>query len=247
MSPISTPKICKGPQLPQLEVLKLFEHMLSRQIRADSMCCDLAKGPASGGHNQGMGISDWENHAVGSTNMVNRKKFRSQTSDNVDRCSAEVGRVREEKRREDKRRSRGAMFCPMLCGSGRSKSRLAKTAGACGAIWGDERWKKCTLLRRQAHFQVKMLKAPEARSTFGSWDVQKVRAGVVRSTCRSEKQKKLAVSDHFWMFRCRKSAPGCGAKHICKSKVLKTDCLGSASYLWSLRHRLARYYWYNGI
>ena len=67
------------------------------------MCCDLAKGPASGGHNQGVGISDWENHAVGSTNMVNRKKFRSQTSDNVDRCSAEVGRVREEKRRQEKK------------------------------------------------------------------------------------------------------------------------------------------------
>ena len=34
------------------------------------------------------------------------------------------------------------------------------------------------------------------------------------------------VSDHFWKLRCRKSARRCGAKHISKSKVLKTDGLG---------------------
>jgi len=31
-----------------------------------------------------------------------RRKFRSQTSENMDRWKAEVGRVREEKRRRDK-------------------------------------------------------------------------------------------------------------------------------------------------
>ena len=60
---------------------------------------------------------------------------------------AEVGRVREEKRREEERRSekrkrkedagarkgrKGAKHCvfPMMCGSGGSKSRLAKATGA---------------------------------------------------------------------------------------------------------------------
>ena len=34
------------------------------------------------------------------------------------------------------------------------------------------------------------------------------------------------MSDDFWKFRCRKSARRCGAKHISKSKVLKTGGLG---------------------
>ena len=55
--------------------------------------------------------------------------------------------------------------------------------------------KKCTPLWREAHFEVKMYKAPRG-------------------------------SDHFWKFRCRKSARRCGAKHILKSKVLKTGGLG---------------------
>ena len=32
--------------------------------------------------------------------------------------------------------------------------------------------------------------------------------------------------EHFWKLRCRKSARRCGAKHISKSKVLKTEGLG---------------------
>ena len=31
------------------------------------------------------------------------------------------------------------------------------------------------------------------------------------------------TSDHFWKLRCRKSARRCGAKHMSKSKVLRTD------------------------
>ena len=80
-----------------------------------------------------------------------RRKFRSQTSDNMDRWKAEMGRVREEKRTEEnkeriskKRKSpkkedpgarkgrKVAKHCvfPMICGSEGSKSRLAKAAGA---------------------------------------------------------------------------------------------------------------------
>ena len=40
--------------------------------------------------------------------------------------------------------------------------------------------KKCTLLWREAHFQVKMLKTRGVRTTFGSWDVEKVHAAVCR-------------------------------------------------------------------
>ena len=46
--------------------------------------------------------------------------------------------------------------------------------------------KKCTPLWREAHFQVKMYKTPQLRTTFGSWDVEKVHAVVARSTFPSQ-------------------------------------------------------------
>ena len=77
------------------------------------------------------------------TRKPHRRKFRSQTSDNMDRWKAEMGRVGEEKRRrkrksqkkedEDARKGRKVakhFVFPMICGSGGSKSRLAKAAGA---------------------------------------------------------------------------------------------------------------------
>ena len=81
--------------------------------------------------------------------------------------------------------------------------------------------KKCTPLWREAHFEVKMLKTPGVRTTFGSWDVEKVHAVVARSTFRSENVQNTTCSRHFWRFRCRKSARRCGAKHISKSKCTK--------------------------
>ena len=118
---------------------------------------------------------------------------------------------RKEERRSEKRKSQRkedagarkgrkvAKHCvfPMICGSGRSKSRLAKAAGAepCGEmrdeklhavvarstfrsrnvestarsehIWKLRCRKKRTQLWCEAHFHVEMLKAPHARTTFG--------------------------------------------------------------------------------
>ena len=154
----------------------------------------------------------------------------------------------------------------MICGSGGSKSRLAKAAGAepagqmrdeklhavvarstfpsqnvqntsapdhfwklrcrksarrCGAkhiskskctkhrsfgpLLEVEMSKKCTPLWREAHFQVKMYKTPQLRTTFGSPDVEKVHAVVARSTFPSQNVQNTPFSDHFWRFRCRKS------------------------------------------
>ena len=86
----------------------------------------------------------------------------------------------------------------MICGSGESKSRLAKAAGAepagqmrdeklhavvarstfpsqnvqstpgLGPLLEVEMSKKCTPLWREAHFEVKMYKAHHSRTTFGS-------------------------------------------------------------------------------
>ena len=186
--------------------------------------------------------------------------------DNMDRWQAEVVRVKEEKRREEERRSKRrksqkkedpgarkgrkvAKHCvfPMICGSGGSKSRLAKAAGAEPAgqmrdeklhavvarrtfrsqhvqntSCSDHFWKlrcrksarrcgakhiskstctkhlsvgpllevalskKCTPLWREAHFEVKMWKAPG--------------------------------SDHFWTFRCRFAWQVQGIVHLVKNE-----------------------------
>ena len=111
----------------------------------------------------------------------------------------------------------------MICGSGGSKSNLAKAVGAEPA--GQMRDDKLHALRREAHLKVKKVKTPHVRTTFGSWDVEKVHAVVARSTFPSQKIQSTPCSDHFWKLRCRKSARRGGAKHISKSKVSKTHGL----------------------
>ena len=116
----------------------------------------------------------------------------------------------------------------MICGSGGSKSRLAKAAGADPA----------------GHRNDEKLHAVVARSTFPSQNVQNTPGSDhflevmmskkctplwredARSTFPSQNVQNTSASDHFWKLRCRKSARRCGAKHISKSKVLKTGGLG---------------------
>ena len=66
--------------------------------------------------------------------------------------------------------------------------------------------KMCMPLWREAHFQIKMVTSAHVRTTFGSWDVEKVHAVVVQSTFGSEKCQKLQVLNLFLTFGCRKSA-----------------------------------------
>ena len=82
------------------------------------------------------------------------------------------------------------------------KSTCTKHASV-GPLLEVEMSKKCTPLWREAHFQVKMYKAPHVRATFGGSEVEKVHAVVARSTFRSQQVKNTRVSDHFWRFRCR--------------------------------------------
>ena len=67
-----------------------------------------------------------------------------------------------------------------------SKSKCTKHFGVRPLLEVDMS-KKCTPLWCEAHFQVKMCKAHHARTTFGSWDVQKVYAIVARRPFRSQK------------------------------------------------------------
>ena len=96
-----------------------------------------------------------------------------------------------------------------------SLKRRVRSQLATGAM------KNCTPLWREAHFEVKSVKNWRSRTTFGSWDVEKVHAVVARSTFPSQNVQNTSASDHFWKLRCRKSARLCGAKHISKSKCTK--------------------------
>ena len=101
-----------------------------------------------------------------------------------------------------------------------SLKRRVRSQLATGAM------KNCTPLWREARFQVKMYKTPGVRTTFGTWDVEKVHAVVARSTFPSQNVQNTSASDHFWELRCPKSARRCGAKHISKSKCTKHTMVG---------------------
>ena len=160
-------------------------------------------------------------------------------------------------REKDRKGRKVAKHCvfPMICGSGGSKSRLAKAAGAepAGQMrnqklhavvarstfrsqnvqntpWSDHFWKlRCRKSARRCgakHISKSKLTRHHCRTTFGSWDVEKVHAVVARSTFPSQNVQNTTCSRHFWRFRCRKSARRCGAKHISKSKCTKHTLYG---------------------
>ena len=182
----------------------------------------------------------------------------------MDRWKAEQGRGREKRkirrkksRRERVRRkqvpmrekvgkSRNTVFSQWFgAPEGRKVGSLKRRVRSQLARW---EMKSCTPLWREAHLEVKMLQTPGVRTTFGSWDVEKVHAVVVRSTFWSQNHSQTTFGswdvekvravvarstfpsqnvqntpgpDHFWQLRWRKSARPCGAKHISKSKCTK--------------------------
>ena len=104
----------------------------------------------------------------------------------------------------------------MIWGSGGSKSRLTKAAGAEPA--GQMRDEKLHAVVARSTFASQNVQKTSAPDHFGSCDVEKVHAVVARSTFRSQNVKNTRDWDHIWKLRCRKSARRCGAKHISKSK-----------------------------
>ena len=133
----------------------------------------------------------------------------------------EERRVRRKKMqmREKVGKSRNTVFFQWFVSpEGRKVGSLKRRVRSQLARW---EMKNCTPLWREAHFQVKMYKTHHSRTTFGSWDVEKVHAIVGRSTFRSQNVQNTSPSDHFWKLRCRLSARRCGAKHIWKSTCEK--------------------------
>ena len=110
-----------------------------------------------------------------------------------------------------------------------------------GPLLEVEMSQKCTPLWRAAHFQVKMhhfwkLRCRKGARRFGAKHMSK---SVCRKHTNVEPLLEVEMSQtctllwreahfqvkmhHFWKLRCRKSARGCGAKHISKSNVSKNE------------------------
>ena len=122
----------------------------------------------------------------------------------MDRWKAEMGRVREEKRKRKKIKEE-TVRRKMIPGArkGRKVTKHCVSPMICGRKVGSlKRWVRtqlarwemnnCTQLWREAHFEVKMCKTANT-----------------------------PTSEHFWKLRCWKSARRCGSKHASKSKCTK--------------------------
>ena len=82
-----------------------------------------------------------------------------------------------------------------------SKSKCTKRTMS-GPLLEVEMSKKCAPLWPEAHFEVKMYKAHHARTTFGSWDVEKVHAVVARSTLYTNYTTLRYTPLHYTEWHC---------------------------------------------
>ena len=132
-------------------------------------------------------------------------KVRSQTSDSMDRWKSRGSKSkrREEQKRKDQRRERvrrkkmqvrgkveksrfTVFFQWFVAPEGRKVGSLKRRVRSHLARW---EMKNCTPLWREAHLEVKSVENWRVWATFGSWDVEKVHAGVARSTFPSQNVK----------------------------------------------------------
>ena len=99
------------------------------------------------------------------------------------------------------------------------------------------RWemKECTLLWREAHFQVKSVKKPQSQTTFGSWDVEKVDTVVARSTFPSQEcQKNHSLRPLLEAEMSKKWTPLWREAHFQVKRVKKPTV---SDHFWKLRCR----------
>ena len=117
-------------------------------------------------------------------------------------------------------KSRNAVFFQwFVAPEGRKVGSLKRRVQSHLARW---EMKNCTPLWRETHLQVKKLKAPHVRTTFGSCDVEKKHAVVARSKFRSQNVQSTSASDHFWKLRCRKKVHAVVARSTFRSQNAKT-------------------------
>ena len=137
-----------------------------------------------------------------------------------------MGRVREEKRRTKKIKKRKSQkiedggarkgrkvakhsVFPMICGSGGSKSRFAKVAGAEPA--GQVRDEKLRALVAKHISKSKCTKHPSLGALLED-------AVVARSTIRSQNLQNTTCARHFWTLKRRFAWQTPGIVHLVKSE-----------------------------
>ena len=128
----------------------------------------------------------------------------------MDRWKAEQGRGREKRkiRRKKSRRERVRRKKMQM------REKVRKSRNTVFSKWfGAPEGRKVGSLKRRV------------RSQLARWD-EKLHAVVARSTFPSQNVQSTPGADHFWQLRCGKSARGCGAKHIYKSKCTKHPSVG---------------------
>ena len=173
-----------------------------------------------------------------------RRKFRSRTSDNMDRWKAEVGRVTEEKKkkkedqgrerarrqkmqvREKVAKSRNTVFFQwFVAPEGRKVGSLKRRVRSHVVRW--ER-KICTPLWREALLQVKQLKTPHFRMS------KKVHAMAVQSTFQSQKCKKWRSQSTFGSWDVEKAHAAVARSTFPSHNVQSTPC---SDHFWKLTCR----------
>ena len=115
--------------------------------------------------------------------LVNRRKFRSQTSDYMDRWKAEKGRGREKRkiRRKKSRRERVRRKKMQM------REKVGKSRNTVFFQWfGAPEGRKVGSLKRRV------------RSQLARWEMKKLHAVVARSTFASQNVQSTPFSDHFW-------------------------------------------------
>ena len=96
-------------------------------------------------------------------------------------------------------KSRNIVF-PMICGSGGSKSRLAKAARAEPS--GQMRNEKLQAVVAQSTFPSQNMQSTSASDLFWKFGCQKLPAVAARHTFPSQTVQEPPFSDHFWKIRC---------------------------------------------
>ena len=98
------------------------------------------------------------------------------------------------------------------------------------------RWEmnNCTSLWREAHFQVNMYKTNQVRTTFGSWDVEKVHAVVARSTFRSQNVQSTPFSGPLLEVEMSKKCTPLWREAHFEVKMYKTHHSGTTFGSWDV-------------
>ena len=169
-----------------------------------------------------------------------RRKFRSQTSDDMDRWKAEMGRVNEEKRRDEKRREekkkedqrREIRTKKIQVRERVGKSRFTVFLKWCVAPEGRKvgslkrpvrshvaRWEK-KVPRRCGAKHISKSKCTKHTILRPLLEVEMLKSArcVARSTFPSQNVKSTTLSDRFWTFRCRFAWQAQGIAHLVKSE-----------------------------